>query len=232
MKLCYGSAHAGSSWASIFLAMAILLTVTKLSSKTCTAFSATPRQIKKSPEMRSSVQDTCLGVSSTPPPKICRKEFLKTIYMAVGGVMTSTLLTNTVAAHAAESEMEELPSKESVSASFDSIRYELSDPNGGVAYMQGRIDQQDWAGLMEFTKTYDLELRKKRIGSAKKLLQSKDLKAQATEYANAVTFDLIGINRSSRKGQESVESANRYLQELREDVGKFLALEETIQVKT
>ncbi len=97
--------------------------------------------------------------------------------------------------------------------------------------MQGRIDEKDWDGLMEFTKTYDQELRKFRMGKAKKLLQSKEWKEKATEYANAVTFDLIGINRNSRKGQESVDGANKYLQELREDVTKFLTLETTIQTE-
>ena len=98
--------------------------------------------------------------------------------------------------------------------------------------MQARIDAQDWPGLMEFTKTYDQELRKLKMGKAKKLLQSKELKEKATEYANAVTFDLIGINRNSRQGQESVEGANKYLQELRVDVATFLSLETTIQTES
>ena len=97
--------------------------------------------------------------------------------------------------------------------------------------MQGRIDAQDFPGLLEFTRTYDLELRKLRMGKAKKLLQSKELKEKATSYANAVTFDLIGINRNSRQGQENVEGANKYLQELRDDVTAFLALESTIETE-
>jgi hypothetical protein len=125
----------------------------------------------------------------------------------------------------------ELPTQEAVTKCFDFIRFELENSEGGVAYMQGRIDNKDLAGLLEFSKSYDLEFRKRRFGDAKKLLQDKEVKAKATEYANAVTFDLIGINRSCRKGQESVESANKYLQELRDDVTKFLALEKTIKVK-
>ena len=97
--------------------------------------------------------------------------------------------------------------------------------------MQGRIDAQDYEGLMDFTKTYDLELRKARMGKAKKLLQSKETKEKGTEYANAVTFDLIGINRNSRKGQENQEGANKYLQELRDDVQNFLSLESSIAVQ-
>lgn len=124
-----------------------------------------------------------------------------------------------------------LPTKATVQAAFDLIKYELRSPEGGVSYMQGRINEQDFPGLMEFTKTYDQELRKLRMGKAKKLLQSKELKEQATSYANAVTFDLIGINRNSRKGQENVEGANKYLQELRDDITKFLSLEDSIQTE-
>lgn len=157
-----------------------------------------------------------------------RRYLFQNIPFAVLGVATVLPWEGRPSVAAAE---EELPTREVVSQSFDSIRYELTDPKGGVAFMQEKIDQQDWSGLMDFTKSYDLELRKLRMGRAKKLLQDKDVKAKATEYANAVTFDLIGINRSSRKGQENVDSANKYLQELRDDVDKFLTLETTIQVR-
>jgi hypothetical protein len=159
-----------------------------------------------------------------------RRKFFQTtapILAAAAAALTS----NPSLALAKDDETVELPSREQVTAAFDAIRYELSDPKGGVAYMQQRIDAQDFAGLMEFTKGYDLEMRKARMGKAKKLIQSKEIKEQATSYANAVTFDLIGMNRSSRKGQESVEGANKYLEELRSDVGKFLELEKTIQVQ-
>jgi hypothetical protein len=124
-----------------------------------------------------------------------------------------------------------LPTKEAVKAAYDEIRYELENPKGGVSYMQEKVDEKDFEGLMEFTKTYDLEMRKLRMGKAKKLLPSKELKEEATSYANAVTFDLIGINRNSRKGQENQEGANKYLQELREDVTKFLSLESSIKTE-
>jgi hypothetical protein len=157
-----------------------------------------------------------------------RRYLLQNIPIAVIGV--ATVLTWKGLPAIAADEVE-LPTREVVSQYFDSIRYELTDAKGGVAFMQEKIDQQDWLGLMDFTKTYDLELRKLRMGRAKKLLQDKEIKAKATEYANAVTFDLIGINRSSRQGQENVDSANKYLQELRDDVNKFLTLEKTIQVR-
>eukprot|EP00429_Kryptoperidinium_foliaceum_P050652 CAMPEP_0176115846 /NCGR_PEP_ID=MMETSP0120_2-20121206/58177_1 /TAXON_ID=160619 /ORGANISM="Kryptoperidinium foliaceum, Strain CCMP 1326" /LENGTH=169 /DNA_ID=CAMNT_0017450087 /DNA_START=140 /DNA_END=646 /DNA_ORIENTATION=+ len=141
-----------------------------------------------------------LAPSQTTPDSQNRRKFLQqslSIAFGVGALSTPAFAAEEVA----------LPSKATVASTFDAIRYELENPEGGVSYMQKRIDEQDWAGLMEFTKTYDLELRKLRMGKAKKLLQSKEIKETATGYANAVTFDLIGINRNSRKGQENQENA-------------------------
>lgn len=121
---------------------------------------------------------------------------------------------------------------ELVKAAFDSVRFEVSDPKGGVAYMQQKIDEQDFEGLIEFTRGYDLEMRKLRMGKAKKLLQTKELKEKGTSYANAVTFDLIGMNRNSRPGQENIEGLNKYLQELRDDAAKFLELEKTFEFES
>ena len=112
-----------------------------------------------------------------------------------------------------------------VQAAFDAVRQQVFSDTGGVAQMQRYIDQRDFGALMEFTKTYDQVLRKGAMGKAKKLLADKQIKEQATLYSNGVTFDLIGINRSSRPGQENAEQANKYLQELREDVQKFMDLQ-------
>jgi hypothetical protein len=177
--------------------------------------------------------DFPISSSENIPTSRNRRKFLQEIPLSVCTVFSMIVGTNPVTATAAAANDDdmELPSKETVTKSFDAIRYELQDSNGGVSYMQSKIDQQDFVALMEFTKTYDLELRKKRMGTAKKLLQDKTIQETATQYSNAVTFDLIGINRSSRKGQENVESANKYLQELRDDVSKFLSLESSIQVQ-
>lgn len=164
-----------------------------------------------------------------------RRGFLSMAPTAVGACIAglNVLVSESPPALAADaSASDSLPTKEAVTECFDFIRFELENAEGGVAYMQGRIDGGDFEGLLDFSKSYDLEFRKRRFGAAKKLLQDKEVKAKATEYANAVTFDLIGINRSCRKGQESIESANKYLQELRDDVGKFLALEKTIEVQS
>jgi len=164
-----------------------------------------------------------------------RRDFLSITPAAVISCIAglNILTTQSTPALAADTSAEiELPTKEVVTECFDFIRFELENPEGGVAYMQERIDREDLVGLLEFSRSYDLEFRKRRFGNAKKLMQDKEIKSKATAYANACTFDLIGINRSCRKGQESVESANKYLQELRDDVSKFLTLEKTIEVKT
>lgn len=163
-----------------------------------------------------------------------RRDFISMTPTAVISCITglSVLTSQSTPALAADASADiPLPTREAVTECFDFIRFELENPDGGVAYMQARIDKEDLEGLLDFSKTYDLEFRKRRFGAAKKLLQDKEIKAKATEYANAVTFDLIGINRSCRKGQESVASANKYLQELRDDVAKFLALEKSIEVQ-
>ena len=99
------------------------------------------------------------------------------------------------------------------------VKYELTNEKGGVAFMQNCIDQKDFAALLEFTKTYDQNLRKTAMGSAKSALEG-----DTTSLTNSVTFDLIGINRSSRPGQENAAEAQRYLDELKSDVNTFLAL--------
>jgi hypothetical protein len=110
---------------------------------------------------------------------------------------------------------------------FDSIRFELYDTHGGVAVMQKRLDDRDFEGLLDFTKEYDQVLRKKYMKNAKKLLP-KELSDKATAACNAVTFDLIGINRNSRKGQENYDEANKYLNELKQDAELLLAMESSV----
>ncbi|OEU13514.1 hypothetical protein FRACYDRAFT_241847 [Fragilariopsis cylindrus CCMP1102] len=164
-----------------------------------------------------------------------RRYFLRITPVAVlSGITGVNILTShsyPAFAKAKGDEEVELPTKEDVTERFNTVRYELQDPQGGVSYMQGRIDKEDFEGLLEFTRSYDLELRKLRMGKAKKLLQGKEIKARGTSYANAVTWDLIGMNKGCRPGQENIETAKKYLQELREDIATFLTLEETIEVQ-
>jgi hypothetical protein len=173
--------------------------------------------------LSSSVEET---TKTTPN----RRNFLQQASSLAFGVVV--VGSSSSPAAAASDEIVVLPTQELVTQTFAPIKFELSDPTkGGVAIMQERIDANDFVGLLEITRGYDLEFRKLRMGRAKKMLQSKELKQKGTEYCNAVTFDLIGMNRNSRPGQENVEGANKYLQELREDVAKFLELESTIQTE-
>jgi glycyl-tRNA synthetase beta subunit len=114
---------------------------------------------------------------------------------------------------------------DSTSAVFEAVRRELTDEDGGVNYLKTKIESGDFAALLEFTKTYDQVLRKGVMGKAKKVLTDSDSKERATAIANNVTFDLIGINRSSRKGQEDITQAKKYLEELQDDIRAFLDLE-------
>ena len=108
---------------------------------------------------------------------------------------------------------------------WDAVRHELYDPDGGVAYLQSCLEQRNFAAVLTFTKEYDQILRKSAMGRAKKTLHDPTAKEQATAAGNAVTFDLIGMNRNARPGQENYEQAVKYLQELKQDAEALLALE-------
>mmetsp|Transcript_25161 Transcript_25161/g.37009 ORF Transcript_25161/g.37009 Transcript_25161/m.37009 type:complete len:209 (+) Transcript_25161:26-652(+) len=123
--------------------------------------------------------------------------------------------------------------RESISAVFASIRSEIDDTpfvdigqGGGVKYLEGAIEKKEWEKVKEFTKFYDLEFRKAKMSKAKKMMPDKEMKSQGTQLCNNVTFDLIGINRAARV--EDVETAHKYLGELKEDILEFLKFEEKI----
>lgn len=152
----------------------------------------------------------------------------RNVLIQSGILGVSTFLSNISPAHAAKKESEPL-TKENVQAAFDAIRYELEDPKGGISTMQNYINQEDYEGLLEFTKTYDQILRKGKWGRCKAFLTSNAEKEVATLQGNAVTFDLIGINRSSRASQQSQAQCNKYLNELRTDLQKMLDMQSTIR---
>lgn len=93
--------------------------------------------------------------------------------------------------------------------------------------MQRFLDNRDYEGLLEFTKTYDLELRKKKWGRCKAFLNSAE-KEVATLTGNSLTFDLIGMNRNSRAGQENPEKVQKYLNELKTDLQNMVDMKKTI----
>ena len=118
---------------------------------------------------------------------------------------------------------------QTVKEAFDAIRNELTSSTGVVATLSNLIDNGSFEDILQYTKESDAYFRKAKLGKACKLLTDKDLKkGEAVFMSNAVTFDLIGINRASRPGKESREDQLRYLEELKKDIEKFLELEKTI----
>ena len=83
---------------------------------------------------------------------------------------------------------------------------------------------------MEFTKEYDLEFRKAKMVKARKFLTSKEDKEKGVMLCNAVTFDLIGMNKGCRVGQRNMDQVRKYYDELKIDVQSFLDLEKSIDV--
>lgn len=153
-----------------------------------------------------------------------RQWITQTTTTAFGGV-TVLLVSTTTTPPACWAEEEVAVDPVAVRQAFDAVRREVLTETGGVAYLQKAVDEHNFPALLEFTKNYDQVLRKGAMGKAKKLLVSKADKEAATAAANGVTFDLIGINKSARPGQENVENAREYLRELVQDVQTFLDLE-------
>jgi len=119
-------------------------------------------------------------------------------------------------------------STENVKLYFDDVRYELEDPNGGVKHIEQALDNLDWTEIKEFTKGYDLELRKKKMGFARKMMTDSKMKDEALALRNAVTFDLIAVNKAARVQDES--SCREALEILKTDVSNFLTYQDKIVV--
>ena len=147
---------------------------------------------------------------------------------AIGKVLSSSVAVLVAGVQPAAAKEKEAITPENVKAAFDAVRYELEDPAGGVQLIEGKINAEDYEAVMDLTKNYDGYFRKARVGRARKLLTDKKLKDDALMTSNAITFDLIGINRASRPGQQNKEEALKYLGELKADVQKILDLESTI----
>ena len=128
------------------------------------------------------------------------------------------------------------PTPAEIHEAFGKVRVEL-EAGGGIFFLKQAVADGDFPAVLEFTKSYDLQLRKIRMGLAQKAAvayialveqdeaSAKALKTVCTTTRNAVTFDLIGINRNSRAGQENIDEAAKYVQELQDDVQRFLKLE-------
>lgn len=121
-------------------------------------------------------------------------------------------------------------SKETVTKSFQAVRDELEGSDGGIKTLESLIAKEDFEGVMEFTKGYDLEFRKAKMGKARKFITSKEEKEKAVALCNAVTFDLIGMNKGSRPGQQNIEQVKKYFGEIQADISSFLEFEKGIDM--
>jgi len=88
------------------------------------------------------------------------------------------------------------------------------------------IEASDWAEIKEITKGMDQSFRKGRMGPAKKALPTSEDKSQAQLLMNAITFDLIGINKAARK--EDKQEALETLSVMKDEVRQFLLLQEKL----
>jgi hypothetical protein len=139
------------------------------------------------------------------------------------------LLTTTLPSTALAKDVEPI-TRQTVTDAFQSIRSELTSTTGLISTLTNLINNNSYPEVMQYTKESDAYFRKAKLGKARKLLTDGSLKGDAILMSNAVTFDLIGINRASRPGQENRDEQMKYLEELRKDIERFLELESTIVV--
>ncbi len=166
---------------------------------------------------------TKLHVNSSSDEIISRRNVLKSASL----LSLSSLIIAGKAPPAGAKDKEPV-TRESVQLAFQNVRDQLESPDGGVKYLQSLIEKEDFEGIMEFTKNYDLEFRKAKMVKARKLLTSKEDKERALYLSNSVTFDLIGMNKGARPGQYDIEMVKKYFGELITDVTNFLELEQGI----
>lgn len=174
-------------------------------------------------QMSNSQYDDSISV-----PEVSRRRMLQQSFISV--IATTVTFHSNVQSSYAAAATTEPSSIEVIHTAFENVRNELVDDNGGIPYMKSLIDNEKYIDLLEFTKTYDLILRKGIMGKAKKFLLNNNDKDLATQLCNNVTFDLIGINRSVRSKTNNDNNmkqndAIKYLKELQDDIEKFLALE-------
>ncbi|KAJ1460894.1 hypothetical protein M885DRAFT_559042 [Pelagophyceae sp. CCMP2097] len=112
---------------------------------------------------------------------------------------------------------------------FDAVREEAAGRGlGGISRMAADLETNDFRDLNAFTKTYDLDFRKAKMGAAKKKLPKGPQQGEAQLLMNGVTFDLIGLNKAVRvEGKEDKQEATKWFGQLKVDVDDFLKLEPT-----
>ena len=150
----------------------------------------------------------------------------KSIEKLLTPIAASTLITigspNVVCA-------KEAATPQTLSNAFNKVKTELTSSSGGISTLSTLIDNQDWENVKEFTKNYDIEFRKEMMGSARKMIpkdNNKQLRSDATQMCNNVTFDLIAVNKASRVGDPN--AATKAFGILKNDISEFLELESKV----
>ena len=176
------------------------------------------------------VASSSTQVKSTQLLATTRRNFLEqSTSIAIG---TSILSSLAIPLPAYAKEAPPPITQEAVTEAFDAIRYELTNPSGVVGTLTNLInDGNSYEEVMQYTKESDAYFRRAKIGKARKLLTDKEIKSGSIQLSNAVTFDLIGINRASRPGQEDKDVQLKYLDDLKKDIEQFLELEKTIVIE-
>lgn len=124
---------------------------------------------------------------------------------------------------------EELPiTSENIDRYFNDVRYELEDPEGGISLIEKALTERDWSFIKTFTQGYDLELRKKKMGYARKMMSDKKMKSDTLMLRNGVTFDLIAINKAARV--QDADACLEAIKLLKDDVNQFLAFKDLIKL--
>ena len=184
-----------------------------------------------------SITHTCFGFASLPEHQIRMKTklsqntkldmILTDRRSSISRISTATFFGAVLSGILPQSSFAKEPvTSETLAKSFAEIHFELENPNGGIALLENAIKTKDWANVKEFTKFYDAEFRKAKMVKTRKMFPDPDMKGEALQLCNNVTFDLIGINRASRV--EDVDSALKYLDELKGDISTFLDYESKI----
>jgi hypothetical protein len=167
------------------------------------------------------------------PTNSSRRNFIEqSIATSIASLVSTSIAIPIVTPQAAIAKEGEatITTRQTVTDAFNAIRTELSSPTGLISTLTNLINANSYPEIMQYTKESDAYFRKAKLGKARKLLTDNALKNDAILMSNAVTFDLIGINRASRPGQENREEQMKYLAELQKDIERFLELESTIVV--
>ena len=179
------------------------------------------------------VASSSTQVKSTQLLATTRRNFLEqSTSIATIAIGTSILSSLAIPLPAYAKEPPPPITQEAVTEAFDAIRYELTNPSGVVGTLTNLINNgNSYEEVMQYTKESDAYFRRAKIGKARKLLTDKEIKSGSIQLSNAVTFDLIGINRASRPGQEDKDVQLKYLDDLKKDIEQFLELEKTIVIE-